>query len=403
MMHGEASGRGAILPLALASAAAQTLLMVLTPSIVAVADDLGSSLAVIGQARTVTAGVALVVSLVLLTVLPVIGLRRVLAGGALSALAAAVAVATAAGVLAYLLAHVLVGIAVGALLSAGFSGLAGFSGAARARAAGWVTAAAGGAWALGIPIIGFLTEQVSWRATHAVPAALAAAVLLMSGRSAALASGSRTATLTWIVRHRRARRWLIAETLANIGWTSTLTFVGAVLVAGLGVAETATGWLLALGAGAFVAASLLGGRLAAVREPRTVAIASSALLAAATLGLFGTAALPEGWLRIAAAATAFALAAAAAGVRIPASSVLGMAQEPDRAESMSAVRAASMQLGYLIGAPLSGVVIAGAGWPALGFVLALLLAGAASISSRLAAAGRAAEGRLPAPVHEGES
>ena len=266
----------------------------------------------------------------LLTVLPVIGLRRVLAGGALSALAAAVAVATAAGVLAYLLAHVLVGIAVGALLSAGFSGLAGFSGAARARAAGWVTAAAGGAWALGIPIIGFLTEQVSWRATHAVPAALAVAVLMMSGRSAALATGSRTATLTWIVRHRRARRWLIAETFANIGWTSTLTFVGAVLVAGLGVAETATGWLLALGAGAFVAASLLGGRLAAVREPRTVAIASSALLAAATLGLFGTAALPEGWLRIAAAATAFALAAAAAGVRIPASSVLGMAQEPDR-------------------------------------------------------------------------
>ena len=70
---------------------------------------------------------------------------------------------------------------------------------------------------------------------------------------------------------------------------------------------------------------------------------------------------------------------------------------------MSAVRAASMQLGYLIGAPLSGVVIAGAGWPALGLVLALLLAGAASISSRLAAAGRAAEGRVAAPVREGES
>ena len=49
------------------------------------------------------------------------------------------------------------------------------------------------------------------------------------------------------------------------------------------------------------------------------------------------------------------------------------------------------------------IILAVAGWPALGLVLALLLGGAASISSRLAAAGRAAEGRLAAPVREGES
>src|SRR5690606_18030551 len=155
------------------SAAAQALLMVLTPSIVAVAADLGSRVEVIGQARTLTAAVALAVSLGLLRALPAIGLRRVLAGGAVAALAASAAVATAADVAASFLAHLLVGLAVGALLSAGFGGLAGFEGTARARAAGWVTASAGGAWALGIPIIGFLTEQVSWRVTHALPAALA--------------------------------------------------------------------------------------------------------------------------------------------------------------------------------------------------------------------------------------
>ena len=135
--------------------------------------------------------------------------------------------------------------------------------------------------------------------------------------------------------------------------------------------------------------------------PRTVAVTASALLAAASMLLFAAPALAEGWLPVAVAGAAFALAAAAAGVRIPASSVLGMAQEPDRAESLAAIRAASMQAGYLIGAPLSGLLIAVAGWPWLGVALALLLATAAGISSRLVAAGRVAGSGLAAPVHEG--
>ncbi|OLT23684.1 hypothetical protein BJF81_10060 [Ornithinimicrobium sp. CNJ-824] len=46
-------------PLALAGMASQSLLLVLAPSMAAVADDLGVGVPAVGQARTVTAAVAL--------------------------------------------------------------------------------------------------------------------------------------------------------------------------------------------------------------------------------------------------------------------------------------------------------------------------------------------------------
>lgn len=67
----------------LAGLGSQSLLVVLAPTIVPTAEDLGTSTGVVGQARSVTATVALVMSVLLLSRTDAWGVRRVLrlAGG----------------------------------------------------------------------------------------------------------------------------------------------------------------------------------------------------------------------------------------------------------------------------------------------------------------------------------
>lgn len=50
-----------------------------------------------------------------------------------------------------------------------------------------------------------------------------------------------------------------------------------------------------------------------------------------------------------------------------------------------AARSAAMQLGYLLGAAVGGVVIAGSGYPLLGLVLSLVLVSSALIVLRVPA------------------
>lgn len=377
---------GRLLPLALASGAAQSLLVVLTPSMVAVSESLGVSTAAVGQARTVTAAVALVTALVLLATVSVLGVRRIAVGGSVLGLLGGAAVAGASSYPLYLLAHVLVGLAVAALFTAGYAGLAGFQGPARAWAAGWVTAAAGSTWVVGNPVIGLLTEHVSWRATHLFPSAMALAVLLLGHRFSGRVALVRRGAASDLLSRPQARRWTLAETLANLGWTSVLTYVGALLIDGLGVSPATAGWLLSAGAACFVAASLLGGRVGSTVRARALVGGSTVLLAVAVVLLFGTALLgPDSRLGPASGALAFCLAAVAGGVRIPAASVLGMAQHPDRPDAMMAARTAAMQAGYLVGAPVSGWVAVGVGWQALGPVLAVALATSAVLMCSLPA------------------
>jgi MFS transporter, DHA1 family, inner membrane transport protein len=78
-------------------------------------------------------------------------------------------------------------------------------------------------------------------------------------------------------------------------------------------------------------------------------------------------------------ATVFALIALLAGVRMIASSTIGLdlgAASPLQAMS---VRAAAMQFGYLGGAALGGIGLMLGGWPGLGGVLAVLLLLAAAV------------------------
>ena len=385
--------RARLAPLVLATMASQALLVVLSPTIVAIGRDLGASVGAVGQARSITAAVAIATSLAITPRFDALGVSRLLGLGAAVAITACVAVAASPTLAAFLAAHALVGLGFACLLSAGFAGVAAFAEERRAWAIGYVAGANALAWIVVNPLVGLVTDWLSWRAAEAVPGAIALAALLTSRAAAPAPAGRAAPRIRTLLAAGSARRWIGAELIAYGAWTALLTFIGAFFIERLGVREAVAGWLLASGAAAYYAASTRSGGLAG-RISRRRLVAGSALLMAALLPvqLSVTASVPL-------AVGVFCLMGLAAGIRTPASSGLGLEQLPDHPGAMMAARTAATQLGYLLGAAVGGALIAGAGYAALGFVLAAGMAVSAVLVLRV---DDPLEGRAgPAPARSG--
>lgn len=366
-----------LVPLVLATMASQSLLVVLSPTMVAVAADLGAPVATVGQARSVTALVSVLASLYLTARADHLPVRALLRWGSALAVVACGLVASASSVPLFLLAHVVVGLAFAPLLSGGFAGLAAFGAADRAWATGYVAGANALAWIVVNPLAAALTATVSWRAALAVPAAVAVAAMLTSGAAASARPGLVGASLWEPLRVMPARRWIGSEVTAFAGWTCLLTFAGAFFMEEVGVPQSAVGWVLAAGAAAYLLASSRAGRLAAWLPLRHLVWASALLMAVLIPLLLGTLRAPLPTV------VAFCAVAMAAGVRTPASAGLALLQLPEHPGVMAAARTAATQTGYLVGAVIGGVVIAGPGWRALGVVLAAVMVASAWLVQRV--------------------
>ncbi|GAA4288005.1 MFS transporter [Georgenia daeguensis] len=397
---------GAVAPLILGTTASQALLVVLAPTVVAIGADLGASVATVGQARSVTAAVAITVSVILSTRPAVWPVPRLLKAGALLAVLACALVAAAGSVGTFLAAHVLVGIAFALLLSGGFGGLGSFEGSERAWAAGHVAAANALAWVVVNPVAAWLTAAWSWRAAQAVPATIAVVALLSARRSVpveaapesgpagpglappgsglappgpmATAQPSVTAGRWAPLTDPSARRWVVAETAAFTAWTSLLTFAGAYFIQRTAADEATVGWLLAAGAAAYLLTSTRSAVLARRLRTRTLVAAS-----ATAMGLLMPLMLAVASTRVG-AVVAFCLLGLLAGIRTPASARLGLDQLPGRSGAMMATRTAATQLGYLLGAVAGGTLIAVWGYRALGLALGAVMLLSAALALRIA-------------------
>lgn len=364
-------------PLVLATMASQSMLVVLAPTMVAIGDELGASVATVGQARSITAAVSITTSLLLSTRADTLPVPRLLGIGSGLALMACGAVAAAGSVAVFLAAHVLVGVAFALLLSAGFAGVAAFPAEHRAWATGYVTSANALAWVLVNPVAAGLSERLSWRAAEAIPATIAAAALLTARYAARVPGRPAPVGMLAPLRDASARRWIGAEVAGFAAWTSLLTFAGAFFVQRVDVRESTMGWFLAAGAAAYLASSTRSGALAR-RVPRRRLAAGAGLLMAAILPLM------LGTVHSAvSAAIFFCLLGLAAGVRTPASAGLGLEQLPGHPAVMMAARTAATQFGYLLGAVIGGLVIGGPGYGALGVVLAVVMAASAALVIRV--------------------
>jgi predicted MFS family arabinose efflux permease len=364
-------------PLVLATMASQALLVVLSPTIVAIGTQLGASVGAVGQARSVSAVVAIATSVAIIPRVDSWGVRRLLRLGAALAVTGCAAVAASPTLVVFLAAHALVGLGFACLLSAGFAGVAAVPTQQRAHAVGVVASANALAWIVVNPVVGLVTDWLNWRAAQAVPAAIALAALATSAAVAPLPGRSAPPQLHMLARVVSVRRWIGAELIAYTAWTALLTFIGPFFITTLGVGEAVAGWLLASAAAAyFVAATRIGGLTAHV-SPRRLVVASAlvmAVLLPLQLGVAGSVTL---------AVATFCTIGLAAGIRTPVSSALGLQQLTQHPGAIMAARTGTTQLGYLLGAILGGAVVEGAGYATLGLLLGAGMAASAVLVMRI--------------------
>jgi MFS family permease len=135
-----------------------------------------------------------------------LGVRRVVAVGSALAIAACAAVPDAPTLAPFLAAHALVGLAFACLLSGDFAGVAAFPPERRSEALGYVAGANALAWIVVNPIVGAVTEWLSWRAAEVAPATVALAAARNTGSPPRRRTDPRQPHLTALLGERSARR-----------------------------------------------------------------------------------------------------------------------------------------------------------------------------------------------------
>jgi predicted MFS family arabinose efflux permease len=363
----------------LGTLAGNSLLVVLSPTLVAVARDFGVADGAVGQARTIAGAAAVLAAPLVARLIDRAGLRAALLAGSGLAVVAGGAVAAAPAFALFLAAHVVAGIALACLASAGLAGVAAFPRERAAQAVGYVVGASALAWIAAAPLAGVLTDAVSWRAAQAVPIVLALIAFAVA-RGATPPVGAPTGAgnaLRAVLADRRARRWLLAELAAGCVWAADLAYGGAFVIRHHHVSGAVAGALLAAATAAFFVGAVRSAALARRVAPGGL-IASASLVMAGLVACQFTVA-PSVWVTLG----LLCVVALCAGVRSSASARLGLAQLPGRASAMTPAQTAVTQAGHLLGAVAGAALPAVAGETGLGLALAAGLVVAALLFAQL--------------------
>jgi len=369
-----------VAPLVLGTLAGNSLLVVLSPTMVAVARDFAVPVGAVGQARTIAAASAVLASPLVARLIDRAGLRATLLAGSAVTVLAGAAVAAAPTFVAFLAAHVVTGVALACLASAGLAGVAALPREHSARAIGHVVGASALAWIVAGPLAGMLTDAISWRAAQTVPIALAVTALA-AARAAATPQAREPAGagdgLRTVLSDRRARRWMGAELAAGCVWAADLAYGGAFVIRHHHVSGTTAGALIAAATAAFFLGAVRSAALA--RRFTPVGLIASASLAMAAMVAFQFTVAPTVWVTL----IFLCVVALCAGVRSSASARLALAQVPGRPGAMTAAQTAVTQAGHLLGAIAGAATLSLAGDTGLGLVLSGGLVVAACLFARV--------------------
>jgi MFS transporter, DHA1 family, inner membrane transport protein len=350
--------------------ASQSAMLVLSPTLIDVARELGVSTAAAGQLRSISGATGAVTALVLATAARRPGPRELLTrGAALVAIGSGLS-AAAPSFVVLAGAQAVLGVGIGLLVAVGIAAAGEWAAPAdRPHVLAWAITGMPAAWIAGMPLVAAVGD-FGWRAAWiAVPgtAALLAYALVRSRPADAPSRRTADAVAAW--RRPEVARFAAGELLANAAWASVLTYSGALLLQSYRISPT----VAALGLG-LMATAMLPGTFAARRR---AAHATPGLLAGLTaFQAAAVAALCA--LRVSFAVTLALLAVMAFvnGSRSMAASALGMDRAPEDGVAVMSMRAAANQLGYLLGGAAGGLALALGGFPALGLTLAALFTAA---------------------------
>ena len=351
----------------------QAAVLVLSPILVKIAEDMDVSTALAGQLRIFAAPVAALVAVLLARYGGRYPLRTILVGSATLVAVGSVASAAAPSFLVLALGQLPLWMGVAGLVAGGI-GAAGVwsTPEARTRVVAQALAGAPAAWVVGMPLIGAVAGA-SWRFAFLVvplPSAIVTVALVLASRPSDTARDS--ASLPALLREPGAKSWALGELLAMSAWAGTLVFSGALFIETYGTSPGVTGLLLAAVAVAYLGGNALGGYIRGNCRLRRGLARANVLAAAAiaatwiltpnvfvTLGIF-----------------------AAAGVVVAARTVFGtsygFALAGERKLEVGAARAAITHVGYLVGSALGGLAFAVGGRDVVGIAFSLLFLAAAT-------------------------
>jgi MFS transporter, DHA1 family, inner membrane transport protein len=362
----------------------QTAVVIISPLAVAIAEEFDTTVSVTGQLRTVAAMVSALLAPFIGLMSDRFGRRPIMLLGLLSITAFGFGSSVAPSFGMLLAIQTIAGFGIASLMSTSFA-VAGdaFPAHRRAWAVGILSIGQPLAWMIGMPLIGLVADTASWRWSFvAVPMLFSLAGIAfvrwipVPERSSGSAPSQATVLsgLGRVLRNRSARSWILAELLAYVGWTGTLVYLGAFYITEYGLSTAATGASLALAALGFATGSLMSHRAVTLLGPRLTIISGAGLSGLALAVALTT--NPTLLLSL----VLIVLFGMAQGVRGAASSVLGLSQSPEHQGTMMGFRASVVQLGYVLGGILGGVLLALGGYPLLGISFALLIAAAAVLT-----------------------
>ena len=359
-------GAGTVLFLAMF--AVQSPILVLSPILTQMADDLGVSTATAAQLRSVAGLTAGIVALVFaihgskfrLSVLLGLGLW-LLAGGSL-----VTSIAPSYPVL--LITHVVIGLGLAAVLSAGFAASEAWAlDGDKARVLSRALIGQPVAWIVGQPIVGCIAG-FDWRWTWvAIPfAASIVALVALQLRDRAIGDDGQECDPIGLWRTSGVKGWATSEFLAFSAWGGALVFVGAVFIEGYAVDVETTGLILGVGAILYLPGNSLSRRMIDVGPVKLMV--GFGLCSAVAIVAFVSTSIP-----LPLAIAGFGVGVFFAAGRGFAGAALGLQLAEGRRLAAMSVRAAADQFGYLAGAVMGGVLLDLWGFPGVGIGLGLLM------------------------------
>lgn len=355
----------------------------LSPFLPAIAADLRTSVALLGQIPAASMLVAAALSLVVGPLADNSGHRRLLLAGTLAVVVSALGTSLAP-TFAILLLVTLIAAVSRAIIQPVALAITGthFSGASQRRAISLVVAAAAGAPIVGVPVLTAIGGAFGWRAAFGALAALALAITLLAvlvipadpARTGARPSwGAVFAAYPPLLRH-APTLGLIGSSLLRSGaaW-AWFNYYGAYLVEVRHLSVQQAGWgYTGVGLGFFLGSLLSGGRLGQL-PPRALLIGTALVQGVVLLNplLPG---LPLPFLFILNGMGSLMMGIANVTVTL----LLGRESPAGRATTMTANQAA-FSLGSATGGVLGGLLLALSGYEAIAFGVPVLCVAAAAL------------------------
>jgi DHA1 family inner membrane transport protein len=355
----------------------QTGVVIISPLVVDIGASFGISDSLAGQLRTVAALSSALLAPYIGVLSERIGRKPILLTGLGIIGVTGLGSALAPTFLALVLVQFLAGIGVACLLSMGLAAVGDyFAPERRSWAMGMVNIGQPLAWIIGLPLIGFLADALSWRWSFVgVPVLFSliglAFVLRLpkpEGFDEAEESRNPHHALREILADRSATAWVLTELCAYTGWAGTLTFLGVFYIDRYDLTAGKASPLLALSALGFVGGSLVAHHVADCFGQRQTILVTAILSGMVLIGamIFSWPLLPTVILLI--------LFGLSQGSRGATSNTLGLQQSTRYRGAMMALRASVAQLGYVFGGLIGGLVLAWSGMPLLALVFGVLIA-----------------------------